>query len=252
MNCQAARRHLSPYLDSELDPTTTFAISEHLQACKDCRRRFDAERRVDQEIAGELDAGDVSDQVWREALRPLEAPLWRRWRVLMPLATAAVVVIAIGIGWLTSSPSSQPHWVVREFLAETNGGQPFKTANAETVPAGMTMPLRPFSDLIVRLTPEVALDHVVQFVRMDTVRNADGTEIVEVRLNCCGEPVIVRAAKRDRPGRLREFLEADETRLASLSNAGDVAVARREVGDYVVVAVSRHPTQELLTAMTVQ
>jgi len=252
MNCREARRHLSPYLDSELDPTTTFAISEHLHACDDCRWRFDAERRVDQEIVAELDAGVVPDGLWRDALRPLRTPLLRRWKFYMPLVAAASIAITAGIGWLTNSSTSQPHWVIREFLAETNNGRPFETANETTVPTGAAIALNPFSDLVVRLTPEVALAHVVQFVRLDSIRDADGTEIVEIRLNCCGEPVVMRAARRDRPGRLREFLGADETRLASLSNAGDVAIAEREVGDYTVVAVSRHPTQELLAAMTVQ
>jgi len=252
MNCHVARRHLSPYLDSELDPTTTFAICEHLRACDDCRRRFDAERRVDQEIVAELDAGNVPDHVWHYALRPLCTPLWRRWQFFVPLTTAAALLIVLGVPWHSKPTSPHPDWVVQAFLAETNGGQPFESANAESVPAGLAMPFKPFSDLIVRMTPEIVLEHAVQFVRLDTVRDSDGAEIVEIRLNCCGEPVIVRAAQRDRPGRLREFVGADETRFASLSNSGDITVAEREVGEYIVVAVSRHPTRELLAAITVQ
>lgn len=251
MNCREARRCLSPYLDSELDPTTTFAISEHLRTCDECRRRFDAERRVDQAIVAKLGAESVSGELWREILRPLRRPRWVRWRLYAPLA-AAVIALVAWTGWPWKAAAPQPHWVVREFLAETNDGRPFASADAQAVPAGMTMPLKPFADLVVHFTGEAALKHVVQFVRLDTVRDADGAEIVEVRLNCCGEPVIVRAAKRDQPGRLREFVGLDATRLASLPSEGKVAVAEREVGDYVVVAVSRHPTNELLAAMQVQ
>ncbi|GIK23640.1 MAG: hypothetical protein BroJett005_30540 [Ignavibacteriota bacterium] len=252
MNCREARRCLSPYLDSELDPTTTFAISEHLRVCDDCRRRFEAERGVDQAVVAKLSVESVPDEVWREVVRPLRTPRWVRWRLYAPLAAAAAIALIVWTGWPWKAAAPQPHWVVREFLAETNSGRPFDSADAQTVPAGMTMPLKPFSDLVVTFTGEAALRHVVQFVRLDTVRGADGAEIVEVRLNCCGEPVIIRAAKRDQPGRLREFVGLDATRLASLPSAGEAAVAEREVGDYVVVAVSRHPTHELLAAMQVQ
>lgn len=257
MNCREARRCLSPYLDSELDPTTTFAISEHLRVCDDCRRRFDAERGVDQAIVAELGVEKMPDELWRQIVRPMRTPRWVRWRLYAPLAAAAAIVLIVWAGWpWRPAAAPQPHWVVRDFLAETSNGQPFVSADAQTVAAGMTMPLKPFSDLVVNFTGEASLKHVVQFVRLDTVRDADGAEIVEVRLNCCGEPVIVRAAKRDRPGRLREFLDLDAAQLAALPSAGDgkrrVSVAEREVGDYVVVAVSRHPMNELLGAMQVQ
>ncbi|MBI5866220.1 MAG: zf-HC2 domain-containing protein [Planctomycetes bacterium] len=252
MNCRETRRCLSPYLDSELDPTTTFAISEHLRTCDGCRRRFDAERGVDQAIVTGLGAEKMPDELWREIVRPLRAPRWTIWRLYAPLAAAAAIALVVWSGWPWRPAAQQPHWVVREFLAETNNGQPFASADVQMVPAGMTMPRRPVAGLVVNFTGEAALRHVVQCVRLDTVRDADGAEIVEVRLNCCGEPVIVRAAKRDQPGRLREFVGLDATRLASLPSQGKVAVSEREVGEYVVVAVSRHPTNELLAAMQVQ
>ncbi len=262
MNCREARRCLSPYLDSELDPTTTFAISEHLRVCDDCRRRFEAERGVDQAIVSELAVEKMPDELWREIVHPLRAPRWIRWRLYVPLAAAAAIALCVwagwpwGMDWTRERIAPQPHWVVREFLAETSNGQPFASADAQTVPAGMTMPLKPFSDLVVTITGEAARRHAVQLVRLDTVRGADGAAVVEVRLNCCGEPVIVRAAKRDQPGRLREFVGLDAAQLAALPSAGDgkrrVSVAEREVGDYVVVAVSRHPMNQLLGAMRVQ
>lgn len=74
MNCREARRRLSPYLDSELDPTTTFAISEHLRVCDDCRRRFEVERGVDLAVVAKLSVESVPDEVWREVVRPLRTP----------------------------------------------------------------------------------------------------------------------------------------------------------------------------------
>ncbi len=252
MNCRDARRCLSPYLDSELDPTMTFNISEHLRVCEDCRRRFDAERYVDRSIVGALESERVPDAMWSDITRTLRRPRRRLWRLYAPLATAAAVAIVAWSGWLWKSGSPQPHWVVSEFLAETDGGKPFESANAMVITAGMTMPLKPFTDLQMNFAGEDAMNHMIQLVRLATVRDADGAEMVEMRLNCCGEPMIVRVAKRDRPGRLREFLGADGVQLAALPTSGKVAVTEREVGEYVVVAVSRHPTKQMLSAMQVQ
>ena len=252
MNCREARRCLSPYLDSELDADTTFAISEHLRVCAPCRLRFEGEIHVDKLIVTGLSIGEMPDAMWRRMIQPLRRSQRAPWRAYAPLAAAAVIALVAWAGWRTIRVAPRPHWAVKEFLAETNGGQPFAPTEAVSVPAGMSMPLKPFADLVVNLAGEEALKHVVQFVRLDTVRDADGSEMVEVRLNCCGEPVIVRAAKRDRPGRLREFLGSDEARLAALPTPGKVVVAEREIGEYVVVAVSRHPVTHLLAAMQVQ
>ncbi len=251
MNCQQARRCLSPYLDSELDPTATFAISEHLRVCEACRRRFEAEREVESKIVYGLRAGNMPEGMWRDIIQPLRKPRWIGWRLAMPLAAAAAVMLVIWAGWPSRSAPSQPHWLVSEFLSETGGGKPFSSSNAVTVQAGMTMPLKPYSDLALNFAGEAARQHVAQFVRMDTVLDERGAEYVEVRLNCCGEPVIIRVAQRERAGRLQEFVGDGEHVLAAATEGG-VVVGQREIGDYVVVAVSRHPVSDLLSSVHLQ
>lgn len=248
MNCSEARRSLSPYLDSELDPTTTFAISEHLRICESCRNRFEMERRADRAIIAGLDGPHMTDAVWEEAIRPLRRPRPGIWRLYAPLAAAAAIAIVVWVGWPQWNSDTPSHWIVGEFLAETTGGRAFPADGAATISAGMSMPVGPFSDLILSFSSEAALRHVVQLVRVDSIEEADGAEIVEVRLNCCGEPVIVRAARRERPGRLREFLDGPPVPPLT----GKVTVTSREIGEYVVVAVSRHPVSELVGAMSVQ
>ena len=54
MRCEETSRYLSPYLDSELDPRTSFEMSNHFEQCTSCRDRFEAERRIDHAIATEL------------------------------------------------------------------------------------------------------------------------------------------------------------------------------------------------------
>ncbi|MBE7506918.1 MAG: zf-HC2 domain-containing protein [Planctomycetia bacterium] len=253
MNCQQARSRLSPYLDSELDAGTTFAISEHLRGCDGCRGRFEAEREVERLVATRLQSVHVPNALWDEIVRPIRQRSFSRWRLYVPLATAAAVLIVTWTGWtLSRRERIQPHWVVQEFLAETDGGQPFATSSPRVNSAGMTMPLEPFADLVVSLAGEYALNHVVQMVRLDTKADEDGAEFVELRLNCCGEPVLLRAARRDHPGRMREFIGADSSKLASLPTTDKVTITEREVGDYVVVAVSRHPVSQLLSGIRIQ
>lgn len=261
MNCRQARRCMSPYLDSELDPTTTFAISEHLRLCESCWRRFEAERGVDQAMVARLGAEQMPDELWRDLVRRLRQPRWKSWRLYAQLAAAAVIALSVWSGWpwdvrLPRPDAAPQHWLVREFVAETANGKPFASADARTITAGMSIPLHPFADLALKVSGATVARHVMQLVRLETVRDADGAEVVEVRLNCCGEPVIVRAARRDRPGRLGEFVGRDAAQLAALAGAGrgerGISVAQCEVGDYVVVAVSRHPMDEILGSLRVQ
>jgi anti-sigma factor RsiW len=75
MKCEESSRLLSPYLDSELDPKTSFDMSSHFEQCASCRERFEAERRIDHAIAIELRKPDPRDEEhWNRAralaLRP--------------------------------------------------------------------------------------------------------------------------------------------------------------------------------------
>ena len=90
---------LHAYLDGELSPAEAQGVEAHLAQCPACRGRLDEERALITR-AGELlalaappdrelppfRAGDV---------KPL-TPLW--WKVRLPLAWAATVAIALGIG----------------------------------------------------------------------------------------------------------------------------------------------------------
>lgn len=262
MNCREARQCLSPYLDSELDPTRTFEISEHLRVCDPCRWRFEAEREVERQVLARLRPENMPDAMWRDVVHSVRVRPPTRWRLYAPLAAAAALVFVVWAGWSLIRPSpTAPHWMVQEFLTETGGGRPFVAAmsgaggTGSITPKdvrGERMPLNPFADLVMDFAGEQVLHHATQLVRFDTKKDTDGSEFVEVRLNCCGEPVILRAARRDQPGRLGEFIGAEASTLAALPTTGKVTIAEREVGEYVVVAVSRHPVTDLLAAMQVQ
>jgi predicted anti-sigma-YlaC factor YlaD len=102
MKCVDAIAFLSPYIDSELDPTTTFQIQAHLHQCDSCRKRFDQENELEQRIAGalKLPMGPAHDAMWNRviahALPPSEdnhhQESNRRWR--MPLGFRWLMLIA--------------------------------------------------------------------------------------------------------------------------------------------------------------
>ena len=54
MKCHDVRPLLMAYLDSELDTRTTVELEEHLEACPSCRRRFEAEGRVERALTEPL------------------------------------------------------------------------------------------------------------------------------------------------------------------------------------------------------
>jgi anti-sigma factor RsiW len=95
MRCEDALKYLSPYLDSELDPKTSFDIARHLEQCETCRRRFEAEKQFEAQIVERLSApapGD--DAAWAKALSSL--PKRRRW----PYALAATAAAIIAVLWV--------------------------------------------------------------------------------------------------------------------------------------------------------
>jgi len=101
MKCEDARRFAGPYLDSELDPKTSFEVARHLEGCADCKARFDSEGVLEQAFAKELarpEPGD--DALWNRALNRTQGD--RRWRwaaaVSGGLAAAGVLIWLLALG----------------------------------------------------------------------------------------------------------------------------------------------------------
>ena len=90
---------LHAYLDGELSPPEAQGVEAHLAQCPGCRGRLEEERALIAR-AGELLAlaapPDRELPPWRPGdAKPLER-LW--WQVRLPLAWAATIVLALGIG----------------------------------------------------------------------------------------------------------------------------------------------------------
>src|SRR6516162_5587369 len=99
MKCEEASRFLSPYLDSELDPKTSFEISAHCDQCPFCRDRFDAERRIERSLAVELKKSEARDaELWRQARARVLRPRGGRaktWAIGLLGFVAAAMSLAV-------------------------------------------------------------------------------------------------------------------------------------------------------------
>ena len=98
MNCQDCRKHLHPYLDSELEVTQNLNILQHLNACTECARVFEVEEAAWEHARGVLSDDGASDS-FRATVPNLLAAADRRdtWQrtlgYVVPLAVAASFII---------------------------------------------------------------------------------------------------------------------------------------------------------------
>ena len=255
MNCKQTRKWMSPYLDSELGATKTFEVGEHLRQCPACKGRFDGERRVDALIRGRLERETMPAEMWSRISRNVSMPFWlRSLRRPIGIAMAACLVLALTGGvvfWPRSAPD--PHaWIVGRLEVLTPDNQPF--AGAWTEQAVLEQKLHDtFGIEFVMASPKPsAVRHDVQLVSAKTRVDAAGREYTELRLNCCGEPVLMVLARRNRGSPLPEpfegvLFDADGV-VAQLDGAN---VASRDLGGTVALVASQHPIEQIVTSLRV-
>ncbi len=97
---------LHAYLDGELTPVESERLDAHLAACLACRARLEEERALI-ERASKLLSRAVPPTPERAAppLHELRRPRVA-WRLRMPIAWAATVLMAVGLGWLLRGPTT--------------------------------------------------------------------------------------------------------------------------------------------------
>src|SRR5690242_1242838 len=90
---------LHAYLDGELSPPETQGVAQHLALCPGCRTRLEEERALIARATELLGRAAPPDRELRpfhpESVKP-PVRLW--WQVRLPLAWAATIALALGIG----------------------------------------------------------------------------------------------------------------------------------------------------------
>src|SRR5205809_3672386 len=116
---------LHAYLDGELSPLESQDVEAHIAQCPGCRGRLEEERaliaRAD-ELLGLAAPPDRATPPFRPGDREPPVRLW--WRVRLPLAWAATVVLALGARSEehTSELQSRLHLVCRLLLEKKTAG----------------------------------------------------------------------------------------------------------------------------------
>jgi len=252
MRCQDARKWMSPYLDSELGSTKTFEVSEHLRGCPACAARFDAERRTDQMIRERLSADAMPEELWSALSQAVTTPAWvRTLRAQRYWAIAACLVVGVtGALIFSSSPQldgAPP--LVQRFVSETPANRPFALAGAgigldtlnSFLDESMAMVFAGGSELMAKGHSEF------QVVSANRRTDADGRPYLEVRLNCCGEPILLVMAKSDGGGWPAVLTASvDVTPGKSRRSTGGVNLAVKDLGDVRIMAASRHEVESVL------
>jgi len=111
MSCEHRHDEINQLIDGSLDPAARRDLEGHLRACDACAETADDLRRV-RALAGSLERLAPPAAAWDRIARQTVAPpqgrlLWmtRARRVVMPLATAACLVLAIGLVYLWKRPA---------------------------------------------------------------------------------------------------------------------------------------------------
>ena len=252
MKCTETRKWMSPYLDSELGKTKTFEVSEHLARCPDCARRFESERRVDELMRSRMESGPMPDEVWSRITRGLATPWWvRRLRTVRGLAVAACFVIAavaVGVFYPSDDGTDGP-WIVDRFEAITADGLPFPgEANA---PTDVARVIRETLGVGLAMAPPARVmdAHRIEMVSVTTRRDENGREYVEVRLNCCGEPVLLTLASPDDAIQRVRFESAVFGEDDTARSASGVNFARMRFGGVLAMVASRHSVAPIMSSL---
>ena len=248
MTCKEARKLMSPYLDSELGQTKTFEISENLRRCPECAARFAGEHHVDDVMRSCLDPPAMPGELWSEIRGELTTPSWiRRLGTRSGLAIAACLAIACistVIFW-QQQESQEPPWIVRHIVAEAPDDHPF-----QAFPLGQPSAERLLRDeykiqLAMSPTGKATEHYDLQLISATKRTDDGGREYIELRLNCCGHPVVVALARAD--GDLAAPFDVVSAKDVTLPPAVDgVRLASKRIGGLVAVAASRHPVEHIL------
>ncbi len=251
MKCHEAQKFFSPYLDSELDQTKTFEVSQHLQSCEACAHRFEAERRADNLMAESLAQGSMPKQTWSRIQTTVAHPSWLQ-RLVSPRSLALAACLALALTALMMSPrntvQAQP-WLVSELARVSQTATTFPVTSKPSDESQREILTR-FGISFESLTPEAMRPHGnFELVSIVTKQDNKGQNYYEVRLNCCNHPVLLAITDSNTPLMPAPFADIPEEALGASVIIGNTHLAERNTGAFIVAAASTHHINHLLNRM---
>ncbi len=253
MNCREVRRWLSPYLDSELGKTKTFEVSEHLRQCEVCATRFERERRVDASMVEQL-SSNVSGMdfgaMLREAAKPKRS-LVRSWGLgAMGMAACLALIAWIAVGSSPGRSSAVGDWIASEFVSVAPDAKAFVRVSGDSVDLLGKVKSTLGVSLVMKSIAEAFPGHAVEVVSVAERGTGGALHYVEVRLNCCGEPVLLAFAARNEMRRLGVLPEGVETGSIRRHDSSGLNLAMWATDELVLVAASHHSVANIVPAFS--
>lgn len=248
MNCQETRKWMSPYLDSELGATKTFEVGAHLSECPRCKSRFESEGKVDELIRSHLQQEEMPPDLWEGICRSVSEPLWiRRLRSPRTIALAACLALAVIGAVLMQSGSStvQTPALVQSLLVSAPDNDPFVDTGMDQADILRLLEDRFGGRFSLAAMNESFGSHRLDFIEAVDRTDADGRAYVELRLNCCGRPVLMVLAENGAGGLPTPFAGAPHNGSTASASFDDVHIATRDYGGVVAVVASRHPVEQI-------
>ena len=118
MNCEKPRTQLGEYYDGELSGEAVRRLDTHFAECDACRESLESLRELNSRVAGWETVAPPAN-LWPAIAKRLDRTVAAEarsgplsWR---PLATAAAVLFAVGLGWLFVGGPGRSTAVAREF-----------------------------------------------------------------------------------------------------------------------------------------
>jgi len=109
MVCREVMDRLSPFLDDELDPVASRAVSNHLASCPSCAAAFERQRRLSESLRRDLEYHRAPDLLRARVMRDARSAVRRQGESSRPAAPswrwlgAAAAVIAVVGGWMVAT-----------------------------------------------------------------------------------------------------------------------------------------------------
>lgn len=250
MNCKAARKWMSPYLDSELERNVSFEVGEHLADCPDCQTRFSCERSVDDMVRSRLRREAMPRESWSRIRTLLLLPIRRhRLRRILGVVVAATLLLAFVNAFRLPPSEAQRPWIVRHYLESVPRNAGFSQSPRQRAAAFALLRETLGIELADGRMETRSGTHTVELVSAALREDANGAAYVEVRLNCCGEPVLMVLSAG--VGRAVPTVIMDESPGVTTRSRwmDDVNVVSGEIGGVFATVVSRHPVEQILDSL---
>ncbi len=255
MKCKEYLRYLGPYIDSELDAKTCVEITNHLNVCPDCNKRFSQEQEVERLLAGKLKEERMPESMWKEIQADIRAydldtsrgGVWSKidLRWLVPVAATAAVALGLSLFFFWGAPPADNTLALT--LQEIHEGY-----LRDEVTVGETV-VWPESYKSMSLPGHLPRSEVVGGHSVELVGGKpyylNEVELAFLEYRCCGEPVsmlVIRKEDLEHFPQTRDLLESNDGRVKITS--GETNLVMVDMGKVVVCCISNHELNALLTA----